>query len=234
MASPALSEHTQSLVPATRTRSELEEETASSSGSSADALSASHNGAAPLLLLLARLSLVTDISSACLDTERARKRQRTNSHLNASLPRSIIDHVRSPLRTTTTMRLTDSDQDSTFSVTPDFTAHAGPSTVSLDHSNGHTNGNGFVGPASPRCTTNGNGAYAVSSGSTAGNGVVKHAAAHGKAIAKVNLPGTTLYDDSYVDREEFVRLVIQSLRDVGYMCVLMFFDCVSGVLIGLL
>lgn len=42
---------------------------------------------------------------------------------------------------------------------------------------------------------------------------------HGKSIARVNLPGTTLYDDSYVDREEFIRLVIQSLRDVGYMCV---------------
>lgn len=36
-------------------------------------------------------------------------------------------------------------------------------------------------------------------------------------VSKVSLPGTTLYDDSYVDREEFVRLVIQSLRDVGYM-----------------
>lgn len=37
------------------------------------------------------------------------------------------------------------------------------------------------------------------------------------SIARVSLPGSTLYDDSYVDREEFVRLVIQSLRDVGYM-----------------
>ena len=37
------------------------------------------------------------------------------------------------------------------------------------------------------------------------------------AVARVSLPGRTLYDDSYVDREEFVRRVIQSLRDVGYM-----------------
>ena len=45
------------------------------------------------------------------------------------------------------------------------------------------------------------------------NGVSKH----GSSVARVSLPGTTLYDDPYVDREEFVRLVIQSLRDVGYM-----------------
>ena len=37
------------------------------------------------------------------------------------------------------------------------------------------------------------------------------------AISRVNLPGTRLYPDSYIDREEFVRLVVQSLRDVGYM-----------------
>jgi len=38
-------------------------------------------------------------------------------------------------------------------------------------------------------------------------------------VAKVELPGTTIYDDSYIDREEYIRLVIQSLRDIGYMCV---------------
>ncbi|THH10834.1 hypothetical protein EW145_g1054 [Phellinidium pouzarii] len=37
------------------------------------------------------------------------------------------------------------------------------------------------------------------------------------AVQRVNLPGTRLSEDSYIDREEFVRLVIQSLRDVGYM-----------------
>lgn len=38
-------------------------------------------------------------------------------------------------------------------------------------------------------------------------------------VAKVELPGATIYDDSYIDREEYIRLVIQSLRDIGYMCV---------------
>jgi WD repeat-containing protein 26 len=35
-------------------------------------------------------------------------------------------------------------------------------------------------------------------------------------VVRVTLPGTALYEGSHVDREEFVRLVIQSLRDVGY------------------
>lgn len=45
-----------------------------------------------------------------------------------------------------------------------------------------------------------------------GNGISKHS-----SIARVSLPGSTLYEDPYVDRQEFVRLVIQSLRDVGYI-----------------
>jgi hypothetical protein len=36
-------------------------------------------------------------------------------------------------------------------------------------------------------------------------------------VARVSLPGTRLYPDSYIDREEFIRLVVQSLRDVGYV-----------------
>lgn len=104
------------------------------------------------------------------------------------------------------MRLSGSDQDSNLSVSPDLTAHAGSSALAADSpgpSNGHTvNGNGFSGPIA-----NGSSQLSVT-----GNGVQKH----GKSIARVNLPGTTLYDDSFVDREEFVRLVIQSLRDVGY------------------
>ncbi|KAF9059529.1 WD40 repeat-like protein [Rhodocollybia butyracea] len=82
---------------------------------------------------------------------------------------------------------------------------AGPSSKGLDSflsSNGHTtatNGNGFV--------SYGNGASS--------NGVVEK---HGKsALATVNLPGHLLYEDSNVDREEFVRLLLQSLRDVGYI-----------------
>ncbi|KAF9447666.1 WD40 repeat-like protein [Macrolepiota fuliginosa MF-IS2] len=52
-------------------------------------------------------------------------------------------------------------------------------------------------------------------GNGTGNGVTKHGKA--PAVAAVKLPGTLLYEDSFVDREEFVRLVIQSLRDVGYI-----------------
>ncbi|KAF9484688.1 WD40 repeat-like protein [Pholiota conissans] len=101
--------------------------------------------------------------------------------------------------------LSTSDQDSSLSVTPE---HAGPSSFgssfeALVSTNGHTNGNGFS------SVTNGNSGAGV----VMGNGVSKH----GKAVAKVTLPGTTLYDDSFVDREEFIRLVIQSLRDVGYV-----------------
>ena len=43
-----------------------------------------------------------------------------------------------------------------------------------------------------------------------------HAPARPREVARVTLPGTALYEGSHVDREEFVRLVIQSLRDVGY------------------
>ena len=35
-------------------------------------------------------------------------------------------------------------------------------------------------------------------------------------VHRFDLFGTRLYDDSYIDREEFIRLLIQSLRDVGY------------------
>ncbi|KAG6865928.1 hypothetical protein C0991_010429 [Blastosporella zonata] len=92
------------------------------------------------------------------------------------------------------MRITDSDQHS-LSASPDFTAHAGPSP---DHANGHSNG--FTTKPATNGSTNG-----------------LHHPKNGKAIAKVTLPGTNLYDDTPVNREEYVRLVIQSLRDVGYI-----------------
>ncbi|KDQ07069.1 hypothetical protein BOTBODRAFT_120606 [Botryobasidium botryosum FD-172 SS1] len=50
------------------------------------------------------------------------------------------------------------------------------------------------------CTTNG----------TATNGIAP------PQIARVQPPWPSLYKDSPIDREEFVRLVVQSLRDVGY------------------
>ncbi|THH20764.1 hypothetical protein EUX98_g8521 [Antrodiella citrinella] len=104
------------------------------------------------------------------------------------------------------MRLTETDNDSALSVSLESASEAGPSTATLV-SNGH-NGvsktNGFSGPY-----TNGN-AKSYSSDIVDG-------ALTAKSVSRVSLPGTTLYDDSYVDREEFVRLIIQSLRDVGYI-----------------
>lgn len=38
-------------------------------------------------------------------------------------------------------------------------------------------------------------------------------------IARVNPPGTALYPGSSTNREEFVRLVIQTMKDIGYLCV---------------
>ncbi|KJA27057.1 hypothetical protein HYPSUDRAFT_131958 [Hypholoma sublateritium FD-334 SS-4] len=86
---------------------------------------------------------------------------------------------------------------SSLSATPELTTRAGPSSLgssfeALINTNGHRNGFGAA--------ANGNGA-----------------ARPPRSIARVDLPGTALYDDSFVDREEFVRLVIQSLRDVGYV-----------------
>jgi hypothetical protein len=118
------------------------------------------------------------------------------------------------------MRFPDSEQ--ADDSTPPQDAVAGPSSVGLDHSgpsNGHLNGNGFASITNGASVANG-----------AGNGVQKHnghskqssAASHSLSVARVTLPGSSLYNDSDVDREEFVRLVIQSLRDVGYMCVLRF------------
>ncbi|KAI0032289.1 WD40 repeat-like protein [Vararia minispora EC-137] len=83
-------------------------------------------------------------------------------------------------------------------VSPNITPEAGPSTVPFK-ANGHTtNGatNGFVSSTTPSPSSNG--------------------LTHRPLITRVNLPGSTLYDDSHIDREEFVRLVIQTLRDVGY------------------
>ncbi|KAF8136439.1 WD40 repeat-like protein [Boletus edulis] len=92
------------------------------------------------------------------------------------------------------------DKPSTSSVSIDTISEAGPSSITLDkasRSNGITAINGFK--------PNGS--------SPTSNGISKHSS----SVARVSLPGTTLYDDPYVDREEFVRLVIQSLRDVGYI-----------------
>lgn len=109
------------------------------------------------------------------------------------------------------MRLTETDNDSTLSVSYDSAQEAGPSTATpmTNGHNGVAKTNGFSGPY-----TNGN------TKSRSPEGVDGRVAEKSRmTVSRVSLPGSTLYDDSYVDREEFVRLVIQSLRDVGYMCV---------------
>lgn len=106
------------------------------------------------------------------------------------------------------MRLPKTEEDSTLSVSFDSVAEAGPSSSPLKH-NGVSKTNGF----SPT-HLNGNGKAWIL------DGLDGYSPDRSRSsIARVSLPGTTLYDDSYVDREEFVRLVIQSLRDVGYMYV---------------
>lgn len=102
------------------------------------------------------------------------------------------------------MKLAESTLDSILSTSPDIVAEAGPSSSGCDgiaSTNGHTNGHVYS---------------VMANGSSSGLGGGQK---HGKAIARVNLPGTTLSDDSLINREEFVRLVLQSLRDVGYMYV---------------
>jgi hypothetical protein len=106
------------------------------------------------------------------------------------------------------MRIPEPDNHSNLSSSYDFVPEAGPSCVTLDkasHSNGINKENGYSAPVPNGTTSNGS--------LTMGNGLAKHSS----SITRVSLPGTTLYDDPYLDREEFVRLVIQSLRDVGYM-----------------
>ncbi|KAI0071759.1 WD40 repeat-like protein, partial [Panus rudis PR-1116 ss-1] len=106
------------------------------------------------------------------------------------------------------MRPTETDDESSISVSYDSTlAEPGPSFSPSTKQNGSTKTNGFSSPY-----TNGNGKARLL------DGLDGHAPDKARAsIARVSLPGSTLYDDSFVDREEFVRLVIQSLRDVGYI-----------------
>lgn len=73
-------------------------------------------------------------------------------------------------------------------------------------SNGSANGSATNGSLSPRIEL-----YADS--------VVRRP----MAIARVNPPGTTLYPESATNREEFVRLVIQTMKDIGYLYVVCVF-----------
>lgn len=100
------------------------------------------------------------------------------------------------------MRLPENDSESALSVAFADVSEPGPSSTN-NLSNGH---NGVVKGNGYSAFANGNGKVGAVDG-------LKQK----RSVSRVSLPGTTLYDDSYVDREEFVRLVIQSLRDVGYM-----------------
>ena len=80
-------------------------------------------------------------------------------------------------------------------------------------SNGHsriTNGNGTVIDCGSTTALNGSSSRSKLSGDYDNGRSSKN------AIARVDLPGTRLFEDSYIDREEFIRLIVQSLRDVGY------------------
>ncbi|KAI0273432.1 WD40 repeat-like protein [Gloeopeniophorella convolvens] len=89
------------------------------------------------------------------------------------------------------MRLPQRDYESN-PTSPDLHPQASSSSVSpLPKANGHVNGHGSpVNGSSKRART---------------------------PLTRVELPGSTIYDDSYIDREEYIRLVIQSLRDIGYI-----------------
>lgn len=143
-------------------------------------------------------------SLPCTDSARAYKRQRIVSQstdASGSTFLSTIDRTPRPQGfLTDKMYIPRPDNASTSSPSINPISEAGPSSITLDkasRSNGITSINGFKPKGSPPMT----------------NGVSKHSS----SVARVSLTGTTLYDDPYVDREEFVRLVIQSLRDVGYM-----------------
>lgn len=162
----------------------------------------------PLLLRQVRIpppsTLLSSLRSHLFaDSPRAYKRQRitsesTNTPGSTSLSIGRTPYAQGP--STDNMHIPRSDKMSTSSPSVHPISEAGPSSITLDKTsrpNGITSINGFK-----------------PNGSLLSNGVPKQ---HSSSVARVSLPGTTLYDDPYVDREEFVRLVIQSLRDVGYM-----------------
>ncbi|KAK2466746.1 hypothetical protein APHAL10511_001004 [Amanita phalloides] len=199
-----------SLVPATRTRSDLEKDSFDTnprrrSGSIARSGSVDVQAIAPIE-----------------DSEQTRVRKRLRIDSPSQTPTSSSSPPLKPAdhqfnanhpSATTIMRFSESDQDSLLSPSPNYNSSPSPSSAVMDDpgyqiNNPTTNGN----------VNSNNGFIASANGSTSngiGNGIHK---THGKPVTRVNLPGTLLYDDddSSVDREEFVRLVIQSLREVGY------------------
>ncbi|CAK5265107.1 unnamed protein product [Mycena citricolor] len=138
------------------------------------------------------------------ETLRPHKRQRIST-----VPNAPIDYL--PIRTYPNMRYPGAEEVDESNA-EDLVA--GPSSQGLDHSgssNGHTSVNGF----SP--LANG-GSGIMGNGIQKSNGHSKRTPqARPATVSRVTLPGTSLYEGSEVDREEFVRLVVQTLRDVGYV-----------------
>lgn len=103
------------------------------------------------------------------------------------------------------MRLPETEESA---IESDAAPTAGPSSIGLDGPkvmNGHMNGNGSV--------------YHSMKGSSipSPNGKPRRK----PTVEEVVLPGTSFYtDDPSVNREHVVRLMIQSLRDVGYQYVI--------------
>jgi hypothetical protein len=185
------------LVPATRPRSELEGE------NRIDALPQlpEIRPCAPTSPYRRNRFDALSWNSHSSDTanERARKRQRLETTSSdpeiassSRLGTSTVQH--DPLSENTfSMRLPEREYD-TNPTSPDFRPRASSSLSPSPKTNGHV-ANGCGSPI---------------------NGSSKRSRGR---VAKVELPGATIYDDSYIDREEYIRLVIQSLRDIGYMCV---------------
>ncbi|KAG7092657.1 hypothetical protein E1B28_008993 [Marasmius oreades] len=117
------------------------------------------------------------------------------------------------------MKLTETEQNYLLSKSPDAgSSIAGPSKPfglsETNIGNGHySNGKSYL--------SNGSGSNSAQGGAggASTNGVSQK---HGKPpamVARVDLPGDSLYPDAnvHVSRQEFVRLLLQGLRDVGYM-----------------
>ena len=91
---------------------------------------------------------------------------------------------------------------------PDSEGKATPGGLTNGHNHSFVNGNGI---SAAEAVSSRKLKHPYRTGEEAGSSADR--------IQRVNLPGTRLYDDSCIDREEFIRLVIQSLKDVGYMYV---------------
>lgn len=81
------------------------------------------------------------------------------------------------------------------------------------NTNGHTNGTKPL--LNGASLTNGASSAAISNGAVA-NGSGK-APVGVRSVKRVNIPGEMMYEDSSLRREDYVRLVIQSLKEVGYL-----------------